>query len=343
MGLDGLQYADLLRDADDVACGPRTGRASGRTPPVAGRLTTNRAPPSARLATSIRPPWRSTIHFAIGRGPARSRRPARPAPGRTARRRAACPRAGCPGPRPRPSARRPIPRPAPATPTRPSVGLWRMALSTRIITSWRRRAGSPATTAGCGSTSTRTPRSVAGLPIADAPSAATSPRSTGTRSSATAPESERASSSRSSTIAVMWRTSSSMSSSADPTVADRLVAMPLEVLDAAPDDGQRRAQLVAGVGRELALAAQRDALVRRANRGSGRAPAARRSVPNPNATTSDQQAADEQHEQDDLERLLLGRPVLDDLDRVGAAPRDLDRLGQDPDRDRVRSCRRSRS
>ena len=42
---------------------------------------------------------------------------------------------------------------------------------------------------------------------------------------------------------------------------DRLVAMPLEVLDAAPDDGQRRAQLVAGVGGELALAAQRDALV----------------------------------------------------------------------------------
>ena len=42
---------------------------------------------------------------------------------------------------------------------------------------------------------------------------------------------------------------------------DRLVAMPLEVLDAAPDDRQRRPQLVAGVGRELALAAQRGALV----------------------------------------------------------------------------------
>ena len=38
-----------------------------------------------------------------------------------------------------------------------------MALSTRIITSWRSRAGSPVTTAGCGSTSTRTPRSVGGL------------------------------------------------------------------------------------------------------------------------------------------------------------------------------------
>ena len=42
--------------------------------------------------------------------------------------------------------------------------------------------------------------------------------------------------------------------------ADRLVAVSLEVLDAAPDDGQRRPQLVAGVGRELALAAQRGAL-----------------------------------------------------------------------------------
>ena len=207
-----------------------------------------------------------------------------------------------------------------------------MALSTRIITSWRSRAGSPATTAGCGSTSTRTPRSVAGLPIAEAPSAATSPRSTGTRSSATAPESERASSSRSSTIAVMWRTSSSMSVERVADRRDRLVAVPLEVLDAAPDDGQRRAQLVAGVGGELALAAQRDALVGRATRGSGRAPAARRPSPNPNATMRTRTPADDQHDQDHLERLLLGRPVLDDLDGEDAARRDVDGLGQDAHR-----------
>ena len=35
---------------------------------------------------------------------------------------------------------------------------------------------------------------------------------------------------------------------------DGLVAVPLEMLHAAPDDGQRRAQLVARIGRELALA-----------------------------------------------------------------------------------------
>ena len=43
--------------------------------------------------------------------------------------------------------------------------------------------------------------------------------------------------------------------------ADGRVAMSREVLDAAPDDRQRRPQLVAGVGRELALAAQRGPLV----------------------------------------------------------------------------------
>ncbi len=40
---------------------------------------------------------------------------------------------------------------------------------------------------------------------------------------------------------------------ADP--GDRLVAVARQVLDAAPDDGQRRAQLVARIGGELALAA----------------------------------------------------------------------------------------
>ena len=57
---------------------------------------------------------------------------------------------------------------------------------------------------------------------------------------------------------------------------DRLVAVPLEVLDAAPDDGQRRAQLVAGIGGELALAAQRDALVRQRLADRARAPVAHR-------------------------------------------------------------------
>ena len=270
------------------------------------------------------------------RGRARSRRRARRAPGRSARRRAAGPPAGCPGRRPRPRATRRSPSARTATPTRPSVGLWRIALSTRIITSWRSRAGSPATTAGCGSTTTRTPRSVAGLPSADAPSAATSPRSTGTRSSATAPESERASSSRSSTIAVMWRTSSSMSSSAMPTSRDRLVAVALEVLDAAPDDGQRRPQLVAGVGGELALAAERDALVRQRLADRHERPAG-------------VDGAEAEGDQDDDDRRRRRSttsiassvrcsvdPVLDDLDRVGRRRRwHGDVLGQDADRRHV--------
>ena len=147
-------------------------------------------------------------------------------------------------------------RPATATPTRPSVGLWRIALSTRIMTSWRSRAGSPATTAGCGID--HDPDAAVGGRLAQRRRAVGGDVAEvdGTCSSATAPESERASSSRSSTIAVMWRTSSSMSSSADADRRDGLVPVALEVLDAAPDDGQRRPQLVARVGRELALAAQ---------------------------------------------------------------------------------------
>ena len=86
-----------------------------------------------------------------------------------------------------------------------------------------------------------------------------------------------------------------MSSSAEPTVGDRLVAMPPEVLDAAPDDGQRRAQLVAGVGGELALAAQRGALAgqRFADRDEG-APCVDR--PEPERDHDDEQPADEQDE-----------------------------------------------
>ena len=52
-----------------------------------------------------------------------------------------------------------------------------------------------------------------------------------------------------------------MSSSAEPTVATGSDAMAHEVVDAAPDDRQRRAQLVARVGGELALASQGGALV----------------------------------------------------------------------------------
>ena len=79
-------------------------------------------------------------------------------------------------------------------------------------------------------------------------------------SSAIAPESERASSSRSSTIDVMCPdlVVDVLERRADRR--DRLVAMPLEVFDAAPDHGQRRPQFVAGIGREVALSAEGDSL-----------------------------------------------------------------------------------
>ena len=196
-----------------------------------------------------------------GEAEAGARRPAHPAPGRTARTRAAGPPAGCPGRRPRPRATRRCVSARTATPTRPSAGLWRIALSTRIITSWRSRAGSPATTAGCGSTTTRTPRSVAGLPIAG--------RAVGgdvaevdrhvlerDRPRVGAGEQQQVLDDRGHVADLVIDV---LERRADRR--DRLVAMPLEVLDAAPDDGQRRPQLVAGVGRELALAPERGALV----------------------------------------------------------------------------------
>ena len=96
---------------------------------------------------------------------------------------------------------------------------------------------------------------------------------------------------------------------------DRLVAVPLEVLDAAPDDGQRRAQLVARVGRELALASQRDALVgqRLADRDE-RPP--RIDGPEPERHEDDDDPADEQDHEHHVERPLLGDPVADDLDGI---------------------------
>ena len=109
-----------------------------------------------------------------------------------------------------------------------------------------------------------------------------------------------------------------MSSSAEPTVADRLVAMPLEVFDAAPDDGQRRPQLVAGVGRELALAAQRDALVGQRLADRDERPS-RIDGPEPECHQDDDHPADEQHHEHRVERPLLGDPVPDDLDGVGLA------------------------
>ena len=134
----------------------------------------------------------------------------------------------------------------------------------------------------------------AGLASDEAASAATSPRSSGWRSSETAPESERARSSRSSTSEVRCSTSAPMSSSASPTDADRLVGVAAEVLERAPDDGQRRAQLVARVGRELALAAEREPLVAERLADRDERPAGVDGA-EPERDEDDDRAADEQH------------------------------------------------
>ena len=120
-----------------------------------------------------------------------------------------------------------------------------------------------------------------------------------------------------------------MSSRAEPTALDRLGGVAPEVVDAAADDGQRRAKLVAGVGGELALAAEGGPLCgeRLADRDE-RATGVDRAEPE--GDQDDDQAAREQDREHDLEGPDLGRPVLDDLDREGLLV-DLDRLGQDAD------------
>ncbi len=111
---------------------------------------------------------------------------------------------------------------------------------------------------------------------------------------------------------------------------DALRAVAQEVVDAAPDDRQRRPQLVACVGREFALAPQRGPLVgqRFADRNQG---AARIHGPEADGDEDDHETSDQQDGEHRLERPLLGGPVLDDLDGEDRAI-ELDGLGQDPDR-----------
>ena len=167
----------------------------------------------------------------------------------------------------RPGSRARRPRPGAATaarrragrapPREPPAGVWATALSTRIVTSCRSRRASPSTSAGQGVDDQRRRRARPPSPCSGpTASTATSARSTGARSSSIVPASVRARSSRSSTSAVRWAVSASMSSSAAPTCADRLVLVAPQVRHAGPDHRQRRPQLVARVGRELALAAQ---------------------------------------------------------------------------------------
>ncbi len=100
----------------------------------------------------------------------------------------------------------------------------------------------------------------------------------------------------------------------------------LEVLDSGLDDAQRRAQLVAGVGRELALAAER--LADR-NEGAGRVhPSA------DDGRRDGDEAADDEDDEQRIERALLGADVLGDLhDKRAVGPMHGDAV--DPDRDRL--------
>ena len=141
------------------------------------------------------------------------------APARTARTRGACPRAGCPARRRRPrgSPRGDRSGSGPGRCRRAASGGSRCRRGSRSAGGAGR--GRPRRSPAPGRATRWTSRSAAVLTSAPAPSAATSPRSTGRRVSAIAPESERASRRRSSTSAVRLPTSASMSSSASGDVA----------------------------------------------------------------------------------------------------------------------------
>ncbi len=202
-------------------------RDLGRTPapgvsaaayPRSGIRASKRAPPSTRLAAPIRPPWRSTIQAAMARP-----RPVPPMGASSARQKRSktCDRSSGRMPGPVSSTARTAASPSARTRTvtEPPGGVWATALSTRIVTSCRRRSGSPSTTAGSGSATRATPRSAASDVSGPAASTATSARSTGTCSSSIVPASVRARRRRSSTRAARWVVSASMSSRAVPTSA----------------------------------------------------------------------------------------------------------------------------
>ena len=136
-------------------------------------------------------------------------------------------------------------------------GLWRMALSVRIVTSWRRRTGSPSSVAGVASRTRCTSRWRASVPRPSRAAAATSARSTGMcfqldhARVGPGQQEER--------LDQLGHVVDRGPRVVDRLVqrGDRLVGVSLQVLQVAAHDGQRGAQLVAGVGRELALAAQR--------------------------------------------------------------------------------------
>ena len=120
----------------------------------------------------------------------------------------------------------------------------------------------------------------------------------------------------------------------------RLAAGPAEMLDGAADHGERGAQLVARVGRELALAAQGGPLgiERVADRHEG--PAGVDGAEGHGDEDHDS-AAHDQHAQERVERLLLRRAVLDHLD-VDRPDRRIDPLRSSPGSAGGRSWRAGR-
>ena len=140
--------------------------------------------------------------------------------------------------------------------TAPSRGLWAIALSTRMYTSWRRRAASPMTVAGSGSTSNRTPALAGRAPqggrrsgrhVAEIDRQALQADRAGVR----AGEQEQ--------LVDEARQVVDLRSDVVERVADLrdgFVSMTPKVFDRCLDDRQRRPQLVAGIGGELALAPQ---------------------------------------------------------------------------------------
>ena len=245
-------------------CGSAAGAGGGGGAmpgwPSAGSSTRNDAPPPGRFATPMRPSWRSTIHFAI----------ARPRPGAAGRRAGRAPEAV-------EHARHVLGADARTLVLHLDRGdragradrdtdlAAARAVADRVVDEDHHELAEAGRVADRPSRARDPPRPARPRPPRAA-RARPRPRrrrrrgGAGRASRATAPESERARRSRSSTSVVRWWTSASMSLERVADLADRLVAVPPEVLDRAPDDGQRRAQLVAGVGGELALAAERRAL-----------------------------------------------------------------------------------
>ena len=203
------------------------------------------------------------------------------------------------------------------------VGAWRTALSPRIRTSWRSRSASAVSGTGSASTSTRTSRSAA---IVARPGrrverdlAEVGRRERQVERPRIGPREQQQ------VVDERAEPDHLVVDAVERGRARRRVPIRLaaQLFDRAADDRQRRAQLVAGVGGEIALASE--GVTDRDERPVGIDPA------DAERRGEDEQAAGDQHGQQDRQRPDLVRPVADDLDDEDAVG-PLDRRGQDADR-----------